>query len=94
MKRAETPTPKDICDFAQGGGNGDRDAAQRAFEDLGENLGDALANAVTLIDGLVVIGGGLSGAAPLFLPKVVQEMNSPTRDPQWRHGSPHGNEGL
>jgi glucokinase len=74
---AETPTPKDIYDFALGRGNGDRDAARRAFDELGESLGDALANAVTLIDGLVVIGGGLSGAAPFFLPRVVQEMNSP-----------------
>ena len=42
---------------------------------MGETVGDALANAITLIDGLVVIGGGLSAAAPLFLPRVVAEMN-------------------
>ena len=36
-----------------------------------------MANAVTLLDGLVVIGGGLSGAFPLFLPKLVEEMNAP-----------------
>ena len=42
---------------------------------MGEAVGDALANAMTLIDGLVVIGGGLSAAAPLFLPRVVAEMN-------------------
>ena len=35
-----------------------------------------MANAITLVDGLVVIGGGLAGAAPLFLPRVVAEMNS------------------
>ena len=46
-----------------------------AFQELGETVGDALANAVTLIDGLIVVGGGLSGAAPLFLPKVVEVMN-------------------
>ena len=28
-----------------------------------------------MIDGLVVIGGGLSGASSLFLPRLVEEMN-------------------
>ena len=34
-----------------------------------------MAQALTLLDGLVVIGGGISGA-PLFLPALVDEMNS------------------
>ena len=42
---------------------------------MGETIGDALANAMTLIDGLVVIGGGLSAASSLFLPRLVEEMN-------------------
>jgi glucokinase len=42
---------------------------------MGEVVGDALANAITLIDGLIVIGGGLAGAASLFLPALVNEMN-------------------
>jgi glucokinase len=46
-----------------------------AFHALAESAGDALASAATLIDGLVVIGGGLSGAAPVFLPRLVAEMN-------------------
>jgi glucokinase len=75
VKHAETPTPKDIYEFATGKGQGDRQAAVTAFSTLGEALGDALANAVTLIDGLVVIGGGLSAAAPLFMPRLVAEMN-------------------
>src|SRR5262245_43983208 len=50
-------------------------AARGAFRRLGEVLGDALANALTLIDGLAVIGGGLSGAAPLFLPALMAELN-------------------
>ena len=29
------------------------------------------------MDGLIVIGGGLAGAYPLFLPKLVAEMNHP-----------------
>ena len=75
VKHAETPTPKDIYDFATGSGQGDQQAAILAFSTLGEAIGDALANAMTLIDGLVVIGGGLSAAAPLFLPRLVAEMN-------------------
>ena len=39
-------------------------------------MGDALANTSTLVDGLIVIGGGLAGAAELFLPRIVEEMNS------------------
>jgi glucokinase len=75
VKHAETPTPKDIFDFASGSGQGDQQAAILAFNEMGEALGDALANAVTLIDGLVVIGGGLSAAAKYFLPRVVEEIN-------------------
>jgi glucokinase len=75
VKHENTPSPKEIFDFATGAAPGDRDAALLAFREMGETLGDALANAVTLIDGLVVIGGGLSAAAPLFLPRVVEELN-------------------
>ena len=48
----------------------------KAFQELGEAVGDAIANAITLIDGLVVIGGGLAGASDIFLPSIVKEMNS------------------
>jgi glucokinase len=74
-KHAETPTPKDIFEFATGAEQGDPQAARLAFSTLGETVGDALANAVTLIDGLVVIGGGLSAASSFFLPRLVEEMN-------------------
>jgi glucokinase len=37
-----------------------------------------------MIDGLVVIGGGLAGAAALFLPKVVEEMNGTIQNLQGR----------
>ncbi len=42
---------------------------------MGEVVGDALANAITLFDGLVVIGGGLSRAHHLFMPAVMDELN-------------------
>jgi glucokinase len=48
---------------------------------MGEAAGDALATAITLVDGLVVVGGGLTGAAELFLPAIVAEMNSTYETP-------------
>ena len=35
-----------------------------------------MAQALTLVDGLAVIGGGVSGSWPLFLPALVDELNS------------------
>jgi len=69
------PEPKVLHAIASGERPGDAAAAREAFRRLGEILGDALANALTLIDGLVVIGGGLSGAAPWFLPALMEELN-------------------
>ena len=47
-----------------------------AFKTMAEAVGDSISNAITLIDGLIVIGGGLSGASDLFMPHLVDEMNS------------------
>lgn len=74
---ASCPEPKEIYEIGMGDRPGDRDAARRSFEAFGRDAGDAIANAVTLVDGLVVIGGGLSGAWKLFLPRLVEEMNTP-----------------
>jgi len=71
----ETPEPKVIYDIGQGKVPGDKAAALEAYRQLGEVVGDALGNALTLVDGLAVIGGGLSGAAPLFLPALTAELN-------------------
>lgn len=68
-------TPKDIFDIANGEKEGNKDAAIKSFERLGESVGDALANALTLVDGLVVVGGGLTGASSLFMPRIIKEMN-------------------
>ena len=72
---AAAPSPKEIYEYTQGKPGGDPAAACRTLAELGETVGDALANAMTLIDGLVVIGGGLSGAAKCFMPALVAEMN-------------------
>jgi glucokinase len=70
------PEPKDIFAIGKGDNPGRREAAIEAFRRMGEAAGDALASAITLVDGLVVIGGGLTGAADLFLPALVAEMNA------------------
>jgi glucokinase len=44
-----------------------------------------MGNALTLIDGLGVIGGGISGSWPLFLPALVAELNS-------AYTAPNGNQ--
>jgi glucokinase len=72
----QAPEPKIICDIANGEAEGHQAAAREAFRRLGEVAGDAMATALTLVDGLAVVGGGVSGAWPLFLPALVSEMNS------------------
>lgn len=67
-------TPKDIYDIAEGVKSGNADAARESFSMLGYALGDAIAYALTLIDGVVVIGGGLSGAARYILPAVMENL--------------------
>jgi glucokinase len=71
----DAPEPKDIAAIALGQVEGNRAAAVAAFEQLGEVVGDAMASVLVLVDGLAVVGGGLSGAASLFLPKLVGELN-------------------
>lgn len=72
-------TPKDIYDIAEGAQEGDVQAAKQAFAELGKVSGDAIANATILVDGIVVIGGGLAAAHKYFLDALVQEMNSELR---------------
>jgi len=72
----DAPEPKVIFEIAQGHAGGDRAAAREAFRRMGEIAGDAIAGAITLIDGLVVIGGGIAGAHRQFLPHIIDEMNS------------------
>ena len=69
------PEPRDICDIGLGKKPGNRGAAIEAFRQLGVVAGDAMANTLTLIDGLAVIGGGIAAAWPLFLPALVDELN-------------------
>ena len=80
----EVPTPKELCEIGIGTRPGHQAAALEAFRRLGIVAGDAMANALTLIDGLAVIGGGISGASELFLPALVGELNSTYTTPDGR----------
>lgn len=72
---ADAPNPREIEEIALGQRPGQRAAAIEAYRRLGEVVGDALAQTLTLVDGLVVIGGGLSAAGPLYLPALLAELN-------------------
>ena len=69
-----TLEPKDIFDIAEGKRPGDSDAARRSFAMMGEVAGDAMATAVTLIDGLIVIGGGITAAAKYIMPSLLEQL--------------------
>jgi glucokinase len=71
----EAPEPKVIYEIGMGRAAGDRDAAVEAFRAMGEAAGDVIAQALTLVDGLAVIGGGISAAAPLFMPALMKAVN-------------------
>lgn len=71
IEMQEAPEPKRLAELADGGDT----AAKEAFRRFGEVAGDALADALTLLDGLAVIGGGLSAAAPHFMPALMAELN-------------------
>lgn len=77
----QVPEPREIHHIAKGQQQGNQKAAREAFRQLGEVVGDALANCLTMLDVLVVIGGGLTGADDLFLPEIIREMNSTFRMP-------------
>jgi glucokinase len=77
---AACPEPFGIYEIAMGRKDGDRNAAVKAWDELAKALAEAISNAITLIDGLVVIGGGLSGAWPIFMDKLIEYMNQPFID--------------
>lgn len=69
-------SPKEIFDIAAGIKKGNRDAAIQAFQTMGRHLGDVIANLVSLMDGLVVLGGGIAGAEKFFMPAIMEELEN------------------
>lgn len=66
--------PKDIFDVAEGKREGNPEAARKAFAEMGEIAGDAMATAVTLTDGLIVIGGGITAARKYIMPALLESL--------------------
>ncbi len=67
--------PADIAAIAMGNATGNSEAAKESFRQFGEALGSSIANILTLIDGLVVLGGGITAAWDLFAPAMFNEIN-------------------
>jgi glucokinase len=77
MAPEEAPEPRIIYEIGMGNKPGNQQAAIMAWHELAIAAGNAIADTVSLVDGLVVVGGGLSGAYPLFLDRLVEEINHP-----------------
>jgi glucokinase len=75
-----TPMPGGIYEIARGTGKGNPEAASQAFIRFGNALGNSIANAMSLIDSIVVLGGGITAAWDLFAPAMFGEINREYRD--------------
>lgn len=75
-ENADELTPRDICEIADGTRQGNRQAAIKAFDEMGETAGHAMAMAATLIDGLIVIGGGITAARHHMTDALMRELNA------------------
>lgn len=72
-------TPKDIFDIAEGTKPGNQKAAVASFEELGHVAGAAMAMSAQLMDGIIVIGGGISASAKYLMPALLEEMRGTVR---------------
>lgn len=66
----------DIFRIAEGSLAGDMDAAKQAFCKFGEAAGYAIAQAACMLDGIIVVGGGVSKAAKYYMPSLMSELNA------------------
>lgn len=73
---SDSLTPKDVYDIAEGVKEGDRHAAISSFNELGMMAGAAIASVLNVVDGLVVIGGGVAGASKYILPALITELRA------------------
>ncbi len=69
-------TPRHIFMIAEGTMRGHRQAAEASFARMGRAAADAIASMLTVIDGIVVIGGGIAAARKYFMPELLLELNS------------------
>ena len=68
-------SPKEIFEIAEGTRDGDTNAAIKSFEKLGEIAGYTISESLNIVDGMVVIGGGIAKAYKYILPAMIREMN-------------------
>jgi len=68
--------PKDIFEIAEGRMEGSREAAVQAFAEMGELTGEVMLPAANITDGLIVLGGGMTGAARYIKPAILEVMRS------------------
>jgi glucokinase len=68
--------PKDLFEIAEGIKEGDAAAAKESFSRFGEAAGDSIAMALSMIDGIVVLGGGITAAHKYFMPALLAELRS------------------
>ena len=66
----------DIYRIAEGALVGDQTAAQNAFSRFGEAAGYAIAQAACMLDGIIVLGGGVSKAAKFYMPALLREIRT------------------
>jgi predicted NBD/HSP70 family sugar kinase len=69
----------DIYRIADGSLEGDREAAQKAFARFGEAAGYSIAYAACMLDGILVLGGGVSKAAKFYMPALLAELRATMR---------------
>ncbi|MBR3557790.1 MAG: ROK family protein [Bacteroidales bacterium] len=75
--RAESYTDSyDIYRIADGTLDGDREAARNAFARFGEAAGYTIAQAACMLDGILVLGGGVSKAAKFYMPALLRELRT------------------
>lgn len=69
-------SPKEIFEIAEGAKVGCRESAIKSFERLGEIAGYTISEALNIVDGIVVIGGGIANARKFILPAIIKEMKA------------------
>ena len=72
-------TPKDIFDIAEGTRPGNQEAAMAAFAEMGTVAGNVMAVAAQLMDGLIVIGGGITASKKYFMPSLLEALRGTVR---------------
>lgn len=75
-----TLMPADIYKIAKGSMEGKREAALAAFRAYGRSLGGSISNTLSLFDGIVVLGGGITAGWDLFAGEMFAEISRTYRD--------------